>query len=68
MSSPLMSQLSAPAVPTVATPQSQLEAAVAAVQPSHVTGSSQAAPVSPYQVVDWTSLGYTLPAPMYATL
>lgn len=75
VSSPLMSQLSAPAVPSH---QSQLEAAVAAVQPTHVgQGQASSLPaqnqvpgvgVSPYQMVDWTSLGYTLPAPMYATL
>ena len=39
------------------------------------SGTNLAAPpgvgvasVSPYQMVDWTSLGYSLPAPMYATL
>lgn len=94
VSSPLMSQLSAPAVlspsgvtgPGPGHHQSHLEAAVAAVQPSHLAqvgqvgqtptqGTNLGAPpgvgvasVSPYQMVDWTSLGYTLPTPMYATL
>ena len=60
VSSPLMSHLSAPAVPA---PQSGLEAAVAGVG-----SQGGAGPVSGYQMVDWSSLGYTLPAPMYATL
>ena len=63
-----MSQLSAPAVPNH---QSQLEAAVAAVQPgAQGQASNLGTPQAglPYQVVDWSSLGYTLPAPMYATL